>query len=296
MKKKILSICKVTLSALMCLALLSGCGEKKTKLKYGDTKGVVSGSVIFSEEGAELKLENVMADLNSDIDYTSGIEVQGEGDYSLDVNASNVKYDTPGTYTATYTLKSGDNTYSKNVKVTINKSGGERADDSGDNYVNNSSGDGIQTGDQGSTGGDNTGAQINNSNQGDGGNASGDGVNASGNSGNASGNSGNASGNSGNASGNSGTASDNTPTAPKELITEKGGVTYKNVSIGNSSIELLSGNVVTIKCSTNNYIVETKTVESEVTKSGHKYKVTKLVVVFNTGKEQTVETIEKRID
>ena len=289
MKKKILSICKVTLSALMCLALLSGCGEKKTKLKYGDTKGVVSGSVIFSEEGAELKLENVMADLNSDIDYTSGIEVQGEGDYSLDVNASNVKYDTPGTYTATYTLKSGDNTYSKNVKVTINKSGGERADDSGDNYVNNSSGDGIQTGDQGSTGGDNTGAQINNSNQGDGGNASGDGVNASGNSGNAS-------GNSGNASGNSGTASDNTPTAPKELITEKGGVTYKNVSIGNSSIELLSGNVVTIKCSTNNYIVETKTVESEVTKSGHKYKVTKLVVVFNTGKEQTVETIEKRID
>ena len=282
MKKKILSICKVTLSALMCLALLSGCGEKKTKLKYGDTKGVVSGSVIFSEEGAELKLENVMADLNSDIDYTSGIEVQGEGDYSLDVNASNVKYDTPGTYTATYTLKSGDNTYSKNVKVTINKSGGERVADSGDNYVNNSSGDGIQTGDQGSTGGDNTGAQINNSNQGDGGNASG--------------NSGNASGNSGNASGNSGTASDNTPTAPKELITEKGGVTYKNVSIGNSSIELLSGNVVTIKCSTNNYIVETKTVESEVTKSGHKYKVTKLVVVFNTGKEQTVETIEKRID
>ena len=175
-------------------------------------------------------------------------------------------------------------TYSKNVKVTINKSGGERAADSGDNYVNNSSGDG------GNASGNSENASGNS------GNASGNSGNASGNSGNASGNSGNASGNSGNASGNGGSTSDNTPTAPKELITEKGGVTYKNVSIGNSSIELLSGNVVTIKCSTNNYIVETKTVESEVTKSGHKYKVTKLVVVFSTGKEQTVETIEKRID
>lgn len=288
MKKNIILILKITLSAVMCVTLLSGCGDKKTKLKYGDKKGVVSGSVTFSEEGANIKLDNVIADLNSDIDYTSGIEVEGDGEYTMDVNASNVKYDTPGTYIATYTLKSGDNTYTENVKVTISKNEGEKeAYTENAGQASGGNGQSFENGNNSGESGGEVGNPGGNQPAGEGGQSSAGNQPAEGSQ---------PTGGSSNGADNGNSSSATQPTNPKELITEKGGVTYKNVSIGNSSIELLSGNVVTIKCSTNNYIVETKTVESEVTKSGHKYKVTKLVVVFNTGKEQTVETIEKRID
>ena len=51
-----------------------------------------------------------------------------------------------------------------------------------------------------------------------------------------------------------------------------------------------------ISCSTNKYIISTRTDESTVQKNGHNYKVTKLIVLFNTGAEQTLETVEKKID
>lgn len=71
---------------------------------------------------------------------------------------------------------------------------------------------------------------------------------------------------------------------------------YKDVSIPNAIIELLNGDAVTISCSTDHYIVATRTDTSTINKNGHNYEVSKLVVVFNTGKEQTLDTLEKKID
>ena len=85
-------------------------------------------------------------------------------------------------------------------------------------------------------------------------------------------------------------------TTERVLITGSNKATIKNKNLENAVIELLSGDVVTISCSTKKYIVATRTDESVVIKNGHNYSVSKLVVVFNTGEERTLETIEKKID
>lgn len=290
-KNNIKRICILALVVFTAGAMISGCKDKKKKIKYGKTEGVVSGSITIDEEELDIKIDNVIAEAGSDIDYTSGIEVEGDGEYSVDVNASNVRYDTPGTYTATYNVTSGNKTYSEDIKVTIkdNKNKKEEPDSSEMKIENQNNQEVNQSGNNGAgikPNSPETTAKQNNS-QGGGNtkptnNQSGGSIKPTNPP---------ATKPTGNQSG-----TNKETTSKRVLITEEKTTTYKNVSIGNSSIELLSGDVVTIKCSTNKYIVETKTVESEITKGGHKYKVTKLVVVFNTGAEQTIETIEKRID
>lgn len=251
----------IAIGTVMLMTMIS-CGKKK-KLTYGDTEGVVSGSITFNDEGAKFELENVKAPAGTDIDYTSGIITSGEEeDYSVEVNASNVRYDKPGTYTANYTVKSGNRTYTDNIKVTIT----DNANSSNENNysdVEESGGDYLEQ----TNGQQNEVPQENSQN------------------------------NSENPQNNAET--NNQPareTEKKVLVTDGESVTYKNKNIPNAVIELLSGDVVTISCSTNKYIVSTRTEESEQQKNGHKYKITKLIVTFNTGKEQTLETIEKKID
>lgn len=278
MKKKNMEIKKGLILAVigvMAVVTFVGCGKKK-KLNYGDTEGVVSGNITFNDDKAEFKLDNVIAPAGTDIDYTSAIVTSGESDdYSMEVNASNVKYDKPGTYTAHYTVKSGNNTYTDSIKVTITD--------------NNSSSDDLNnSGDSNNTGGsDNQGGSGNSNNNSNPVNQGGDGNNppaGTGNTGN------------GNGSGNEGQNNPTQETSKKVLITNGESITYENKNIPNAVIELLSGDVVTISCSTNKYIVSTRTEETQTQKNGHNYKVTKLIVTFNTGREQTLETIEKRID
>lgn len=277
---------------------MTACGKKK-KISYGDTKGVVTGSLDINDNGVKFNLDNVIASAGSDIDYTSGIKTSGEtDDYSLEVNATNVRNDKPGTYTANYTVKSGGSTYTDSIKVTISDNGKKTQEDenqgisgSGNDQSDNSdvnAGD-INSGNNGGSASDNNGNAVNNG----GGNNGAGGGNTS-NNGNASNNNGNSnSGNNSNSGSNGG--SQTKPTAPRELITD-GSKNYGVSKIPNATIELLSGDVVTISCSTNKYIVSTRTDESTVQKNGHNYKVTKLIVLFNTGAEQTLETIEKKID
>ena len=278
MKKKNMEIKKGLILAVigvMTIVTFVGCGKKK-KLHYGDTEGVVSGNITFNDDKAEFKLDNVIAPAGTDIDYTSAIVTSGESDdYSMEVNASNVKYDKPGTYTAHYTVKSGNNTYTDSIKVTITD--------------NNSSSDDLNnSGDSNNTGGsDNQGGSGNSNNNSNPVNQGGDGNNppaGTGNTGN------------GNGSGNEGQNNPTQETSKKVLITNGESITYENKNIPNAVIELLSGDVVTISCSTNKYIVSTRTEETQTQKNGNNYKVTKLIVTFNTGREQTLETIEKRID
>ncbi len=287
----ILKKLNIRLTKIICVAgalvlvigSMTACGKKK-KISYGDTEGVVTGSLDINDSGVKFNLDNVIAPAGSDIDYTSGIKTSGEtDDYSLEVNAVNVRNDKPGTYTANYTVKSGGGTYTDSIKVTISDNGKNAQE--AENHGNSDSENG-QAGNSAANAGDiNSGSNSGNNGAG-GGNTS--------NNGNASNNNGNSnSGNNSNSESNGG--SQTKPTAPKELITD-GSKTYRVSKIPNATIELLSGDVVTISCSTNKYIVSTRTDESTVQKNGHNYKVTKLIVLFNTGVEQTLETVEKKID
>jgi len=310
----ILKKSNIRLTKILCVAgalvlvigSMTACGKKK-KISYGDTKGVVTGSVDINDNGVKFNLDNVIAPAGSDIDYTSGIKTSGEtDDYSLEVNATNVRNDKPGTYTANYTVKSGGSTYTDSIKVTISDNGKktQEAENQGISGLENgqsgnsdtNAGDinsGSNSGNNGGNVSDNNGSAVNNG----GGNNSGSNGAGSGNTsnnGNASNNNGSSnSGNNSNSGSNGG--SQTKPTGPKELITD-GSKTYGVSKIPNATIELLSGDVVTISCSTNKYIISTRTDESTVQKNGHNYKVTKLIVLFNTGAEQTLETVEKKID
>ena len=62
------------------------------------------------------------------------------------------------------------------------------------------------------------------------------------------------------------------------------------------NIELLSGSVVKIKCTSSKYIVSTHTELSTAEKNGVNYNVYKLVVTYNTGAQQVLETYEEKIN
>lgn len=71
---------------------------------------------------------------------------------------------------------------------------------------------------------------------------------------------------------------------------------YPVKSIEPAKIELMSGKVATVECTTARYIVSTKTDTYNISRNGSEYQVTELVVVFNTGEEQVLETVQKKID
>lgn len=284
---------KINLILVMCLLFmicLTGCGKKK-KLSYGDMPGVASGTIDLSGEGAKINIDNIITPIGSDVDYTSGLDVVGDGEYSVEVNASNVQYDKPGTYTVGYKVKTKDQTYTSNVLVTISEDKSLNVQKPSQNIISSSTGENVNvsTGNNGSSQGSSTEGQDNNQ-------AAAPNVpDGSGNQGNVGsqgsyGNQGSA-----NPPDNQGGQTNQTE-PPKVLITDSNAPTYTSKSIQNAVIELLSGDVVTIGCSTNKYIIATRTDETMVEKNGHKYQVSKLVIVFNTGDERTLETIEKKID
>ena len=84
-------------------------------------------------------------------------------------------------------------------------------------------------------------------------------------------------------------------TTTREIITTAGNKTTENKYIGNYTIELLSGKTITVQNSTSKYIVSTRTETSEITKNGSRYKVSKLIIRYNTGAEQVLETVEEKI-
>lgn len=61
-------------------------------------------------------------------------------------------------------------------------------------------------------------------------------------------------------------------------------------------VELLSGETVNIKCTPDRFVISTRTDYSTMTRDGVDYNVEKLIVTYNTGAEQVLETIEKKIN
>lgn len=261
------AVCAVVTMTAVCL--MTGCGKEK-KISYGEEPGVATGTVDFTGDKAEINIENIISPIGADIDYTSMLDLlKGEEDYSVQVNASAVKNDKPGTYNVEYKFTYGDDTYTDNIKVTITD------DESVTTGVGNQ--DQILSNETGAT------SEINGGNTGNTGESQGgDGQN--------------------NSTGQNGGGSEETggqkepETTKRELITDPDNQVWQDSDIPNAVIELLSGDVVTISCSTSKYIVATRTDVSEIERNGHHYSVSKLVIIFNTGAEQVLETIEKKID
>lgn len=88
--------------------------------------------------------------------------------------------------------------------------------------------------------------------------------------------------------------SDDTTTT-REIITSAGNKQTESKYIGNYTIELLSGKTVTIRNTTSKYIVSTRTDISYKERNGLTYKVSKLIITYNTGAEQILETVEERM-
>ena len=84
-------------------------------------------------------------------------------------------------------------------------------------------------------------------------------------------------------------------TTTRQIITTAGNTTTSNKHIANYTIELLSGKTITVKNTTSKYIVSTRTDVSEITRNGSKYKVSKLIIRYNTGAEQILEIVEEKI-
>ena len=255
-------------------------------------------------------------------------------DFQMWVDATGVDIYTVGKYVATYKFIYDGQETEKKVGVTIlekessgedsNVSGGSSGNGSSDN---GNSGNGTNVSGNGTSAGNNAGGNGNSSagntagntsnNSGDGneywypddsdsgnsdagsdGNSSNPDNSAAqgGNSDGSAGNNGNAGQSDGNANGgnqNGGNTGEQTP--PREIITSSQSATKKPSTIGYTNIELLSGKYVKLKCTSAKYIVSTRTDESDAEKNGKTYHVSKLIITYNTGDEQVLETVEKAV-
>lgn len=255
-------------------------------------------------------------------------------DFQMWVDATGVDIYTVGKYVATYKFIYDGQETEKNVGVTIlekessgedsNVSGGSSGNGSSDN---GNSGNGTNVSGNGTSAGNNAGGNGNSSagntagntsnNSGDGneywypddsdsgnsdagsdGNSSNPDNSAAqgGNSDGSAGNNGNAGQSDGNANGGNQNGSNNGgQNPPREIITSSQSATKKPSTIGYTNIELLSGKYVKLKCTSAKYIVSTRTDESDAEKNGKTYHVSKLIITYNTGDEQVLETVEKAV-
>lgn len=318
MKRKFL-ICILAAAAVMSI---TGCHKKESKvnmIEYSDLIGAAEGTADFQSDGSlEINIKDIQSYVGQDIDYSSGIDIKNVDDYEdfqMWVDATGVDIYTAGKYTAAYKFVYGGQTLEKTVGVTIlekeeggdsnapaggpGEAGGSLAGQSSSgNSVsaaagNNSSGN-ASAGNSGNGADSPSGGEISAGNLSgveENGNVSGD--NSSG--GNASeGNAGQSASNGNTPGGNA--PNGNTTAGNREIITSTRSGTVKPSTIGYTNIELLSGRYVKIKCTSAKYIVSTRTDESQTVKNDKTYNVSKLIITYNTGAEQILETVEKAVN
>lgn len=324
----------VTLSFALIVSLSSGCSSSieipNVTVSYGPEIGLADGNVDLSGDEPIINISDIKSPVGENIDFLSGVVIMNEDDFDdLQVwaDASAIDIFTPGDYKAVYTFNYNGKTVSKEVTVTIFKPDDEpsASDTNATNEQNSSNNSEQQTtshrGDSGSSSSNSTGNSSGGSSDGSSGGSSGNTTTAS------SSNESNSNNNdtttkapttekkttdkqeptattktpprqtttatkpttNSNSSGNSET------TSRREIITSTGDKTTINKHIGNYTIELLSGRTITIKNTTSKYIVSTRTDTYTKEKNGNTYKVSNLIITFNTGAEQILETVEERI-
>jgi hypothetical protein len=319
---------KLIVTAILLVCMLMGCA-RKNEISLKKTTTEYNGI----SDDIDVTLYDIVSEVGANIDYTSSIIVKNEDKYDnfeIWVNASEVDIYTPGEYKATYTFYYGSKSYEATIKVTILEEGvtGEGGSESSNTTTSRepSAGENVETEqttkptstnpttkpstdktttkpatkpnveetttkpttkpnvDESTTkpttikpttkpnGGESTtkpttkptatsssrpATVITSSN-----------------------------------SGNAGESETTTRTFIPATSQNETTVT----DLGYMYIELLSGGKVKVKCTTARYIVATRTDVSIVTKKGVKYEVSKLIVTFNTGAEQVLETSEKRMN
>lgn len=313
---------KLTAVLFASACLFCACGNDKelptASYSYGPELGLASGNVDLSSDSPDINISDIKSPVGENIDFLSGVTVINEEDYEdLEIwaDASTIDIFTPGNYTVTYTFKYSDKTLSKDINVNIfdpnegkEPEVSEGASDSlsGENSNDNSSNNTANNDETETTG---TVAKPNGTTK----QAATDKteteerttkpiVTSKPN----------------NTTKPLVTTKPNTTTksvattkpsnttkpatttrndkTTREIITTKGNKTTENKYIGNYTIELLSGKTITVKNSTSKYIVSTRTETSTITKNGSKYKVSKLIIRYNTGAEQILEVVEEKIN
>lgn len=316
---------KIIVALVLATACMSaGCQKKVAKVETIQTSavmGAAEGTVTFEEgKEPEIEIKEIRSYLGEEIDYSNGIDVENVelfDDFQMWVDATAVDIYTVGRYTAVYRFLYDEKEVEKSVGVTIlakedsvgeqnggvsagsngsagtsGSLGGEAAGPSGAGGDSSGASDGVQTPTAGSSQEiiyvDEDGEQVtlgttatptqpgndNNSNPAQPGQPQ--------------------TGQSQPAQPQGGQTQTG-QTASKEIITTKGSQTLKPSTIGYTNIELLSGNYVKIKCTSAKYIISTRTDQSQTVKNGVTYQVSKLIVTYNTGAEQILETVEQAI-
>lgn len=308
--------------------IIFACKDKEQKIEYGDKEAVAEGTVVLNKDNPSINISNVKAKKGADIDYLSLVKIENEDEFpdlQVWVDASGVDIFEAGDYKAKYTFVYGGKSVEQEITVTIIDDGEKSASDVVENAGNNSSVN--DNGNSGNSNGGNSGENNEGNNAGNN-NSVNDGENGTtGNSGNntqptednngaggsvtpttknntSTGNinkptnattSGAAKPTSNNGTTSSTTGS-NSETTRREIITSAGSISTEEKNIGYSYIELLSGSTVAIKSTTAKYIVATRTDVSYKTKNGAEYKVSKLIITYNTGDERTLETVEEKVN
>lgn len=318
----------VIICAAAALMLLGGCNNNETspastEKNFGSQYGVAAGIADFSTETPDISISNIKTYVGEDIDYSSGVEVKNTdkfNDFQMWVDASKVDIYTEGIYEAVYRFIYDGETMEKTIVVSVIHDDNKPDEPSGDNVANNDNNGSNNNSNNNSTGEGNNNVIGDNS-----GNADGNGnenVNNAGSStqnttnnvnNNGGGNSTTPNGNENNGNKqtasqttkatttnnssttkNNSTTSKNEATTKRQIITSSGATSTKSYTIGYMNIELLSGSVVKIKCTSSKYIISTRTDVSDIDKQGVKYKVYKLIITYNTGDEQVLETYEEK--
>lgn len=290
---------------MLVITLQTACGNsddnKTPTISYGPEVGFAGGNVDLSGDNPIVDISNIKSPVGENIDFLSGVVIANEDSFSdLEVwaDASLVDIFTPGNYKATYTFNYNGKSITKDITVTIFE---PETEPSASETIGNGGTTIQQTSSSNTTSPASTpGLSENNTTYPN--------VSSENNTTDTNVSSENNTTTSGSSSGNNATTPANqattipqattTPQAAsstREIITTKGNSTTESKNIGNYTIELLSGKTITIKNTTSKYIVSTRTDISTITRNGKNYRVSKLIITYNTGAEQVLETLEERI-
>lgn len=301
----------MTAAILLSTCLIAACSNKKdtptTTYSYGPELGLASGNVDLSSDTPTINISDIKSPVGENIDFLSGVTVVNEENYDdLEIwaDASTIDIFTPGDYKVVYTFNYNGKSISKEINVTIFEPENQEPELSeSDNIVSNPSSNNETETKPASTNKPTTTAKQ------DGSNTSSSNTATTQQQSTTTPNSGQTTKpiattkpNSGQTTKpvatskpNSGQTTTKKETTTREIITTAGNKTTENKYIGNYTIELLSGKTITVQNSTSKYIVSTRTETSEITKNGSRYKVSKLIIRYNTGAEQVLETVEEKI-
>lgn len=320
------------LGTIFSTACSSGPDIPKMSVSYGPEVGFADGNVNLSSDNPVINISDIKAEVGMNIDYLSGVTVENEADFpdlEIWVDASLVDIFTPGDYKAVYTFVYNGQSVSKEITVTLEEAEPSASDTASDNANDNNAGNTNKPDNtsesETTSGGSNDKTTGNTDNrETDNNQSTVKPTNNNNNNNNTSGNnntsitkptettshndkvtqpSSNVTQPTSNSTRPPATSQSGTikppqtstkPTTTRHIITTAGAAT-ESKNIGNYTIELLSGKNITIKNTTAKYIVSTRTDVTTLEDNGKTYRISKLIITYNTGFEQILETVKERI-